>query len=424
MRHRNFRLFFFGQLISLVGTWMQSLAQQWLVFTLTHSAFQLGVVSAFQFLPVLILSLFAGVVVDRLPKREIIVMTQILFLLLAGVLGVLVISEQVQIWHVYIIAALFGVVNAFDVPARQAFMVEMVGKEDLLNGIALNSSVFNASRIFGPALAALLIAQVGTGICFLINSASFIAVIVGLLMMRIERVARQAPVARQPLKQIGEGLSYIRSNERVWLIFAIVSFISVFGIPCYSTLMPIFATTVLHAGVGGLGTLQTTLGLGALVGALLLAYLPPGPLRGRLLLSAAIGGAVLLAAFGASNSLMLSAVLLAGVGFAVVSVNSAGNALIQEAVPDHLRGRVMSVWGLVLLGLAPFGSFFAGSLGDHIGAPHTVLVAAAICLVSAIVFNLIASRDHVIGTRSIQDAGAATLLEVAEETLSELAQVD
>ncbi len=304
---------------------------------------------------------------------------------------------MVQVWQVYVIAALYGVVNAFDVPARQAFMVEMVGKEDLLNGIALNSSIFNASRVFGPAVASLLIQVVGTGICFLLNSASFIAVIVGLLMMRIERRAPVAPAARQPFRQIAEGLRYIRQNERVWLVFAMVSVISVFGIPFYTTLMPIFATQVLHAGVGGLGTLSTCVGAGALVGAVLLAYLPPGPARGRLLLGAALIFGVLLAGFGFSPLLTVSAAVLVLVGFCVVSVNSSGNAIIQEVTPDNLRGRVMSVWGLALIGLGPFGSLFAGSIAQQFGAPVAVMIGGGICLTASLFVNVWARRHHTLG---------------------------
>jgi MFS family permease len=414
LRHRNFRLFFWGQLISLIGTWMQSLAQSWLVYTLTHSAFQLGVVNTFQFLPVLLFSLFAGLVVDRLPKRGLIIATQISFMALAAVLGVLTVAGVVQVWQVYVIAALYGVVNAFDVPARQAFMVEMVGKEDLLNGIALNSSIFNASRVFGPAIASLVIQVVGTGVCFLLNAASFLAVITGLFMMRVERRAPVAPATRQPFRQIAEGLGYIRRNERVWLVFAMVSVISVFGIPFYTTLLPIFATQVLHAGVGGLGTLSTCVGAGALVGALLLAYLPPGPARGHLLLGAALAFGVLMAGFGFSPLLTVSAAVLVLVGFCVVSVNSSGNAIIQEVTPDHLRGRVMSVWGLSLLGLGPFGSFFAGVIAEQFGAPIAVMSGGGICLAAAVFVNVRARRHHALGAVAMSPPAVVLQPETAD----------
>ncbi len=397
LRHRNFRYFFFGQLISLIGTWMQSLAQQWLVFTLTHSALQLGIVSAFQFLPVMLFSLFAGVVVDRLPKRGLIVATQTLFMLTAVVLGVLVVTGVVQMWQIYVIASIYGTINAFDIPARQAFMVEMVGRDDLLNGIALNSSIFNASRIFGPAIAAALIGAVGTGACFLINSASFIAVIIGLLLMKIERVPRAAS-AQRPLRQIGDGLRYIASSERVWLVFAVVGVGAIFGVPMYSTLLPIVATSLLHSNVVALGDLSVALGVGALVSALVLAYLPPGPARGRLLLGAALAFGALLVVFGQSRSLPVSMGLMAAIGFSIVSVNSSGNAIIQEVTPHHLRGRVMSVWGIVLVGTTPIGSLIAGLLGQQFGASAAIAVGGSICLVMAVYTNVRARRHHVIVT--------------------------
>jgi MFS family permease len=397
LRHRNFRLFFFGQLVSLSGSWMQTMAQQWLVYTLStpaQAAFQLGLVSTFQFLPVLLFSLHAGVIVERFPKRRMIIITQVAFLVLATILGLLVLTRTVQIWHVYIIAALFGVVNAFDVPSRQAFMVEMVGKEDLLNGIALNSSLFNMSRVVGPAIATQLIGHVGIAACFLLNAVSFVPVIIGLFMMRV--ASRPLIAARQvgTLRSIREGVDYIREHERLWLVFAIVCVVNVLGVPMYVTLLPIFATQILHANVDGLGMMNVALGLGATVGALLLAYLPSGPARSRILLASSVGISMLLIAFGCSSSLALSTVLLTAIGFCIVSINSAGNAIIQEVTPDHLRGRVMSVWGLVLIGMTPIGSFLAGILAQHLGAPLAVATGATGCLIAAISANIRAQKHH------------------------------
>jgi len=394
LRHRNFRLFFFGQLISLTGTWMQSLAQQWLVFTLSHSALQLGIVSACQFLPVLFLSLNAGVIVERFPKRTIIVITQVLFLVFSGILGILVLTGTVQLWHVYVIAVIYGIINSFDVPARQAFMVDMVGRDDLLNGIALNSSIFNGARIFGPAIASLLIAHIGIALCFILNSASFIPVIIGLLMMQLTRRSTAINRKGNMAKQINEGLQYIFQHERLWIVFLLVSVVNVFGIPMYVTLMPIFATTVLHSDVSGLGLLNVGLGIGALTSAILLAYLPAGPSRSRLLLAASFLLGLMLIGFSLSRTLFVSAVALSAVGFAVVSINSSGNAIIQEATPDFLRGRVMSVWGLVLIGLTPFGSIFAGSLAQRLGAPTAVVIGSTVCLIAAVYINLRVHRNH------------------------------
>jgi len=386
LRHRNFRLFFWGQLVSLVGTWMQGLGQQWLVYVLTNgSAFSLGIVSTFQFLPVLLFSLWGGVVVDRVPKRSLIICTQTASLLLALVLGLLTWAGVVQIWHVYLLAFLLGTVNAFDMPARQAFVVEMVGREDLMNAIALNSSIFNGSRVLGPAAGAFIIMAVGIAGCFFLNALSFVAVIVGLFLMRLPPATGPRPARRNTLGQIGEGLGYIRSDRRVLLVILLVSFISVFAIPSYTTLMPVIADQVLHVGVSGLGTLTSFLALGSVVAAISLAYTSTPEQRRFFMIGGAATGSTLLLIFSFSRSFALSLALLAGVGFCIVANNATGNTIIQSYVPDHLRGRLMSVWSLVLVGLAPFGSFFAGSLAASTNAPLTIRVGALICLIAAIV---------------------------------------
>ncbi len=370
---------------------MQTIAQSWLVYTLTHSAFQLGIVSTFQYLPVMILSLYAGVVVDRVPKRYLIIVTQTIFLILALILGLLTLQRSVQVWEIYFIAALFGIVNAFDLPARQAFFIEMVGREDLQNAIALNSSTFNASRIFGPALGALTIATMGTAFCFIANAVSFAPVVLGLLLITVD--GRSVTRVSQPARrQIADGVRYVRQHERIWLIFVIVAVVNVFGIPMYMTLMPIFADQVLHAGVNGLGLLNICVGVGALAGALALAYMKPGTGRTRLLLLASICLGVAMAAFGLSRNLHLSSALLLLVGLAVVSINSAGNAIVQEATPDALRGRVMSFWSFILVGLTPFGTFLAGAFAEQLGANYAVVAGAGVVLIAAIWVNVRAQR--------------------------------
>ena len=386
LRHRNFRLFFWGQLVSLIGTWMQSLGQQWLVYVLTNgSAFSLGIVSAFQFLPVLLFSLWGGVVVDRVPKRRLIICTQTASLLLALVLGLLTWAGVVQIWHVYLLAFLLGTVNAFDMPARQAFVVEMVGREDLMNAIALNASIFNGSRVLGPAVGAVIIAVVGIAGCFFLNALSFVAVLVGLFLMRLPPAAGPSPARRNALGQIGEGLRYIRSDRRVLLVFLLVSFISVFAIPSYTTLMPVIADQVLHVGVSGLGTLTSCLAVGSVIAAVGLAYTRTPEQRRFFMVGGAATGSTLLLLFSFSQNFALSLALLAGVGFCIVANNATGNTMIQSYVPDHLRGRLMSVWSLVLVGLAPFGSFFAGTLAASTNALLTIRVGALICLAAALV---------------------------------------
>jgi MFS family permease len=385
LRHRNFRLFWCGQLISLIGTWMQGLGQQWLVYVLTGSALKLGIVSACQFLPVLFFSLYGGVVADRLPKRSLIIFTQSASLVLALILGVLTWANVVQIWQVYLLAFLLGMVNAFDMPARQAFIVEMVGREDLMNAIALNSSIFNGSRALGPAIGAYVITWVGIAGCFFINALSFVAVIIGLLMIRLTPPVKARPERRSALRQIGEGLGYIRSNRRVLLVFVLVSFISIFGVPTYTTLLPIIADRVLHAEVTGLGALSTALGVGAMVASISLAYTSSAGQRRLFLVIGSLAFSSLLTLFSLSGNFGLSLSLLAAVGFCVVATNATGNTIIQSSIPDHLRGRVMSVWALVLVGLAPIGSFLVGLLAEYASAMLTVRVGALICLAAAIV---------------------------------------
>ncbi|HEU5368213.1 MAG TPA: MFS transporter [Ktedonobacterales bacterium] len=416
LRHRNFRLFFFGQLISLIGTWMQGLGQQWLVYVLTGSALNLGIVSAFQFLPVLLFSLLGGVVADRVPKRPLIICTQTASMLLALVLGLLTWQHVVQLWHIYLLAFLLGTVNAFDMPTRQAFVVEMVGREDLMNAIALNSSIFNGARVLGPAAGAFIINAVGIAGCFFLNALSFVAVIVGLFLMRLTPYTGPRPAPRNPFIQVGEGLRYIRSDRRVLLVFLLVSFISVFAIPTYTTLMPVIADQVLHVGVTGLGTLTSFLALGSVIAAISLAYTKTPEQRRFFISFGASTGCTLLLVFSFSRSFALSLALLAGVGFCIVASNATGNTIIQSYVPDHLRGRVMSVWSLVLVGLAPFGSFFAGSLAERTTSPLTIRVGALVCLAAAVIIvpqmlgwhwsrrkeHLQASDTHIIEHEGVQ----------------------
>jgi MFS family permease len=365
---------------------MQGLGQQWLVYVLTGSALELGIVSACQFLPVLFFSLYGGVVADRLPKRALLIFTQSASLLLALILGLLTWANVVQIWQVYVLACLLGIVTAFDMPARQAFIVEMVGREDLMNAIALNSSIFNGSRALGPAIGAYVITWVGIAGCFFINALSFVAVIIGLLMMRLAPPLSQPKAERRSaLRQIGEGLGYIRSDQRVLLVFVLVSFISIFGIPTYTTLLPIIADRVLHMQVTGLGALSTALGTGAVIASISLAYTSSARQRRLFLVTGSVAFSSLLTLFSLSSSFGLSLALLGGVGLCVVATNATGNTIIQSYTPDHLRGRVMSVWALVLVGLAPIGSFLVGLLAEYTSAMLTVRVGALICLAAAVV---------------------------------------
>lgn len=375
LRHRNYRLFFIGQLISLTGTWMQSVAQGWLVLRLTGSPALLGATAAASSLPVLLLSLTAGTVVDRVPKRRVLLITQIVAMLLAATLAALTLSGLVQVWHVLVLAALLGVVNAFDAPARQSFTVEMVGHEDLLNAIALNASIFNGARTIGPAVAGIVVALIGEGPAFALNAVSFVFVIAGLLLMRLPPFGGGAGRGRGKLQ---EGLAYIRGEPRVLALLVQAGAISLFCF-VHIPLLPFFARDILGTGAGGLGALSAASGLGALAAALVLAQGGNRLPRGRLLFWAVLGYAPLLIAFTAARWLPLSMVLMALTGWAGVTTMALTNTLIQSIVPDELRGRVMSVFTLLLLGLSPMGGMLAGAVAQLVGSvPLVVSVSAAI----------------------------------------------
>lgn len=383
LRHRNFRLFWTGQLVSLIGTWTQVIARSWLVYQLAantgNQGFWLGMVGIASSVPVLFLSLYAGVISDRVSKWRIIVITQTASMLLAFVLAGLTFTGAVQIWHVLAISVLLGVVNAFDAPSRQAFVVEMVGKDDLVNAVALNSTIFNAARVLGPSVAGILLAVVGPAMCFLINGLSYIAVLAGLLMMRLARFEAK-PQTESAWHKLKEGLHYIRGDVVVLPLLVLVGVNSFFGMS-YSTLAPIFADNVLHAGESGYGLLMGAAGVGALIGAFnLTVQSGQGNVRrGRMILIGAAVFSVALAAFSLSSIFPLSLLMLAVVGWAMISLNATTNTVIQTSTPDHLRGRVMSVYALLFLGVAPAGSLLAGFLTDLWGAPIALLINAVIC---------------------------------------------
>jgi len=386
LHHRNYRLFFSGQLISLTGTWMQSVAQSWLVYRLTGSARLLGFVAFTSQIPVFLLSLVGGSVADRYNRRGIVITTQIASMILAFVLAALTLTGHVQVWHVFVLAGLLGVVNAFDIPTRQAFAVDMVGREDLINAIALNSLMINGARMVGPAVAGLLVASIGEGWCFLANGVSFLAVIAGLLMMTGLAQAH-ASHAGSTLGSIIEGFRYIGRTKPVRALLLLVGLVSLLGVP-YAVLMPVFADQVLHGGPRGLGILMGASGSGALVGALVLASKKTVRGLGHWVAFAATGLGVSLILFSCSRSFWLSATLLLPAGFCMMIGLASSNTLIQSLVPDHLRGRVMAVYSMMFLGMVPFGSLLAGALADHLGAPATVAFGGTSCIAAALVLGL------------------------------------
>lgn len=383
-RHRNYRLFFGGQLVSLSGTWMQSVAQAWLVYELTHSAALLGLIGFAGQIPVFVFSAIGGTVADRLDRRRILLVTQTVAMVLAFILAGLTLEGWVQTWHVFLLAGLLGLVNAFDIPARQSFVIEMVGRDDLLNAIALNSSVINGARIVGPALAGVLIGLVGEGWCFLLNGLSYLAVIGGLFMMRLP-IRSMAPRAGSALSHIREGFHFAWHTGPIRALLLLLGLASLTGMP-YMVLMPVFAAKILHGGPEGLGVLMAAAGAGALLGALTLAARRGVSGLGRWVAGAGMGFGLGLVAFSLSRVFWLSAFLLVPVGFFMMVQMASSNTLIQSMVPDSLRGRVMALYSMMLMGMAPFGALIAGILADRLTAPVVVALGGALCAAGALWF--------------------------------------
>jgi len=389
LKHRNFRLFWTGQMVSLIGTWMQTTGQAWLVLQLTHSAWLLGLVGALQFLPVMLLALFGGVIADRVPKKNLLLFTQSFATLQAILLWILVVTGTVQLWHILVLALMLGVTNALDMPTRQAFVVEMVGREDLPNAVALNSSLFNMARIVGPGLGGLLIAWLGVTPLFLLNAISFVPVLIGLALIDpsqlhslVKPVIAGTVVQKQSTMQsLHEGLSYIAKTPSVLLIIIVIGAVSLFGIN-FNVVLPLFATDVLHAGPVGFGLLSSAIGFGALVSALWLAWGNKTPSIQHMLLGAIIFS-VLEACFALSHLYVLSMILIAAVGFAQITFSATANTTLQTVTPDHLRGRVMSVYMVVFAGSVPLGNLFTGGLAHLYGAPISLLLGAGLSFIAA-----------------------------------------
>ena len=386
LRHRNFQLFFGGQLISLIGTWMQTVAQSWLVYRLTGSGLKLGAVGFASQIPVFLFAPLGGIVADRTNRRHVVIATQIASMLLAFVLAALTLLHRVHVWHVFVLAALLGVVNAFDIPGRQSFLVDMVGKDDLMNAIALNSSMFNGARVVGPAVAGILVARLGEGWCFFANGVSYIAVIIGLLMMNVHAPARVS-AQTSPWEHIIEGFQFVNRTAPIRALLMLLGVVSVTGMP-YVVLMPIFADKILHKGgqefaslIGShdlgavrLGILMGATGVGALLGALTLAVRSGVKGLGTWVTVCCAGFGVSLMLFALSESFWLSVFLLLPVGYFIMLQMASSNTLIQVMVPDALRGRVMALYSMMFMGMAPLGALLGGALSDRLGAPVTVTI--------------------------------------------------
>jgi MFS family permease len=379
LRYHNYRLWFAGQAISLMGTWMQNVAQGWLVYEMTGSKFALGAVSFVGSFPTLFLMLPAGALADRFPRRRLMLITQTVMMLCAFILAALVATGILRVWHVGILAFVLGVANSFDAPARQSLAVEMVeDRRDLMNAIAMNSLMFNLARVAGPAVAGVLLATVGPTLCFALNGLSFLAVLAALLMMRLPPIA-QRPQTEPLATQVAAGLRYIWQSAPIRTIILLVGISSLFGLS-YATLMPAYAVDVLRVGETGLGWLSTAVGVGALAGSFAVASLGRFRRKGLLLAMGSLlfPGALLF--FACSRSLPLSLACLAVAGFGFVTQNATCNTLVQALVTDELRGRVMGAYTLMFFGTSPFGALLAGSLAQALGPTMAVLIGAGVTL--------------------------------------------
>jgi len=377
LKHRNFRLFVFGQSISLIGFWMQAVGQSWLVYRLTNSAAYLGAIAFTQQIPVLLLALVAGGIVDRVNRRKMVILTQFLALVQASILTVLTYTGTITVPLLFLLAAAMGMVSAFDVPARQTFLVQMVVKEDLTNAIALNSSMFNAARVVGPALAGFVVAKWGEAICFFLNAVTYIAVLISLLLMTIPR---QKETKRETWsKEVAQGFRFIKETAPVR---AMLQLLGVFGIGgfSFSVLLPVFADRIFMRGAEGLGWLMTATGIGALIGALFLAGRKGLSGIGRIISLSAIGFSLMLILFSLSTHFAWSLAILCLIGIFMMTTIASINTAIQSIIPDEFRGRVMSFFTLMLMGTAPIGSLLSGTAAKYLGAQTTVFVFALFCL--------------------------------------------
>ena len=433
LRHRNFQLFFSGQLISLIGTWMQTVAQSWLVYRLTGSGLKLGAVGFASQIPVFLFAPLGGLLADRSNRKHVVIGTQVASMLLAFVLAALTLSNRITVPEIFVLAALLGVVNAFDIPGRQSFLVDMVGKEDLMNAIALNSSMFNGARVIGPAVAGILVARLGEGWCFFVNGASYIAVIAGLLMMNVHAPARVS-VQTSPWDHMLEGFQFVSRTAPIRALMLLLGLVSVTGMP-YVVLMPIFADRILHHGgqelasmIGShdlgavrLGILMGAAGVGALLGALTLAVRSGVKGLGKWISVCCAGFGISLMLFSFSTSFWLSVFLLMPVGYFIMLQMASSNTLIQVMVPDALRGRAMAVYSMMFMGMAPIGALLGGALSDRLGAPITVAIGGFASVLGAWWFSVQLPKIRV-EARQLIVAQAMTGGEPSEEMSTPVAE--
>ena len=396
LKHRNFRLFFIGQCISLIGTWMQNIGQTWLVLQITHSALKLSVVTMMQFLPMMVFSLFAGTVIDRFSKRKVLIFTQTSMMILAIVLATLTYFNVVQYWHIIVLALLLGIVNTLDMPTRQSYFIELVGRKDLMNAIALNSGIFNLARVVGPAIAGILIKLVGIPICFYLNALSFVAVIISLNMIKtttIQPVPEKIESFSQVVNDIKDGLKYIKQTNIILVPLILIAVISLFAMN-YSVLIPLFASQTLGQDSAGYGFIMTCMGLGSLVGAMVIAARSQSGPKNKYMIIGALATCLFMAILGLEHNYILACITLFAIGLSSIVFTALANSIIQLNSADAMRGRVMSVYTLVFLGVTPIGSLATGGLIELIGISKTMLVSGIFSSLITLLTVYLLSRNR------------------------------
>ncbi|MDQ4099457.1 MAG: MFS transporter [Chloroflexota bacterium] len=409
-RYRNYRLFWSGQLVSITGRWMQTVAQAWLVVDeLDATAFQLSLVTSLQFAPILLFGLFAGVLADRMPKRNLLLATQVAMAILASILAVLVATGTVELWHVFVLALGLGIANAFDMPARQAFVSEMVDREAVMSAVALNSAVFNSGRIVGPAIAGVLLAAFGPAICFGLNAISYVGVIVALLKMRLRPVRGDA--SGSPVASLREGLAYVRATPDILRPTLLVGLIGIFGMN-FNVWLPLLTRESFAAGATAFGLLFAAMGVGSLSGALGLAALGSSPDRGRMYVTGlGLGAALLLLALTAAlpGGIWLASACLAAAGFVTTMTTATANTLVQTTASDELRGRVMAVYSTVFAGTIPIGALIAGTVAGLAGASVSVAIGGAIVAGGTLALASLARRSRTSASPATARADAGSV---------------
>ncbi|TFG82872.1 MAG: MFS transporter [Erysipelotrichales bacterium] len=396
LKHRNFRLFFIGQCISLIGTWMQNIGQTWLVLQITHSALKLSAVTMMQFLPMMIFSLFAGTLIDRFPKRNVLIFTQTSMMVLAVILATLAYFNVVEYWHILVLALLLGIVNTLDMPTRHSYFIELVGRKDLMNAIALNSGIFNLARVVGPAIAGILIGLVGIPICFYLNALSFVAVLIGLFMIKTTEVQALPPKIEsihQVVNDIKDGLKYIRHTNIILIPLILIFVISLFAMN-YSVLIPLFASQTLSQDAAGYGFIMTCMGLGSFVGAMVIAARSQSGPKFNYMVAGALATCLFMAILGLEHTYLIACITVFIIGLSSIVFTALANSIIQLNAADHMRGRVMSVYTLVFLGVTPIGSLATGGLIEIIGISNTMVISGVVSAVITVLTVYLLKRNR------------------------------